>query len=342
MSAEALQLPLGPSQGALRRLTDRFGLKDTAATPRLADRIDVIPPLMIEAATVEHKSLQVFGRRIETYHITPNADIPPQGRIFFANGWRVSVRDNKEYIRHLVQAGYTVTSFDNDVTRGDITDIKAADQELQQRGKHSKIAFIKATAVREALQAFPLEPDKKASIVAHSEGTIYSGLAAALDPEKFNCFIQINSAGHAKQTSIPGIIVKGGYESVRSNQSGSRAQDSEPLIAATDIVKYVLRNFPIAIAELRTIAGTSTNRLVKYLQEEKIQTGCIWGRKDRLFPGRNLRKHIENGLFTHTSEVPDGTHDLSSSPVAYAKKTIEMIDEMRIPKLQTAGTIYQA
>lgn len=331
MSVEAVAMPWGFAKRFQTRV-------DTAPSARTETPTTTIPT--IEGGFVETKTLEVSGRNFQAYTITPNPSVEPQGRILFASGWRTQVATHNEFLLRLVQAGFTVSTFDNNFTQGDPDVIKNADRAFNN-GRHPVIEFVKAKALETTLHAFPsADPQEEVGIVAQSEGTIYSALATLANRNLFSYWIQINAAGLAKRTSIPGIITKGSIEALNCHLNHlwpSTETKTNPL----DVVKYVTNNLKVAVPELRAIATMRTQRIVEYVKNGGIPTGLVNGRRDKLFPIRNVRSHIDEGLFDHVSEV-DGAHEISTNPEGYAEQTLVTIAELRAQRGTQQQNVWDA
>lgn len=337
MTAEAFSKPLGFG-GAKNRFLSR-------SAPSLARETEVvqeIPPLHIPDATVEAQSLQVFGRRIDAYHVTPD-DATPNGRIFLANGWRGRVQGQRTFIAHLAEAGYSVTTFTNDFTRGDREKIREADSRLNTR-EFPKIAFVKAAAVRAVLDMFPVEqPEKPMGIVAHSEATIYAGIAAndLVDPD---FFIQINAAGHARRKTLPSLFLNGIRESIQTLAAVDEKVLAEKVLPK-EVVIYIRNNILLARQELRAIRHINTDKLVEHIHNLGLPTAYIGGNRDKIFPSRHMDRVIEQGIFDYVGNVKHGAHELCTAPREYAQEVLAAIDSFEASQsglVETKGIVYQS
>lgn len=321
MTAEAISRPPGFVDGARRRV---WPIRAAQASPREIEVAQELPPLKIHHGSVDSQAITVLGRKLDVYHAIPTQDIAPIGRILLANGWRSKVPGQHEFIDRLVEAGYSVTTFTNDFTRGDREKIREADNQLDTRTL-PKIAFVKAAAVHEALKAFPSEqPDERVGIVAHSEATIYAGIAATTVNEP-DFFIQINSAGHARKLSLPRMLINGVMESIHNRETSTRV-DPEKKVSPGEVVMYIRQNFSLAHQELVSMRVLGTDRLVEHLHEHGLPTAYIGGTRDRVFPRRDMDRVIERGIFDYVGDVPNGAHEICSDPNGYADEVLTAID----------------
>jgi hypothetical protein len=332
MTAEALPRYPGIVESARRRLLpERFTTSAAPVSPRQIEVVHEIPLFEIPGATVEGRTINVHGRSIDAYNVTPTTDEPLKGRLFLANGWRGRASGNHAFIRHLTDSGFEVTTFTNDFTKGDKDTIREADEQLDTKGM-PKITFVKAAAIGATLDAFPVTSViERPGIVAHSEATIYAGIAAAAKDVDPAYFIQINSAGHAKKTSLPSMAYKGMRETMQHTEL--ETDEIKERVAASDVIGYVREHRALARDELRGIRLISTDRLVEHLHEGGLPTAHIVGSQDIIFPKRQFNKLVKKGIFDYVGEVESGAHEISSSPQGYAREVLSAIGHF-----QTLGT----
>lgn len=346
MTAEALPRP-GGMHGFMEGVKGRFSPRTTPVSSREFEAAHEVPPLEIAHGTVQTRTLEVMGRQVDAYHVTPDPDIAYKGRLFLASGWRSKVPGQKDFIARLVESGYAVTTFTNDFTRGDREAIREADKKLDTRGL-PKIPFVKAAAVKEAIDAFTTDQeDEKVGIIAHSEATIYAGIAAK-DFVDAQFLIQINSAGHAKKSTFVGLMAKGVRESIQNR----KAEDTDPedinpkeKVSPSGVISYVRRNTALARQELLAIRQMNTDRLIEYLHDKGLPTGYIKGIRDKLFPHSYMERVIAKGIFNFVGEVPDGAHEICSDPNGYAMEVLAAIDSFGMKqevKLDPQGVVFQS
>lgn len=308
----------------------------------VVSRADAISPtithLTHHGASVDIESIRVDGRSTQAYQITPPPHVEPQGRLFVANGWRSSVGHQHEYILNLIQAGFTVTSFDNNFTHKDTAEAKLADVRMRSKRKTHAIEHVKAAAVLETFTTFPKLPWEEVAIAAHSEGSIYGTYAATELQDQADYLILVNPAIAAKRSSVPGIVTKAAYETYMNKVS---SQTSDDTAHVSDVVAYILENPLTGVPELSAAAKARDTQRIADLRKNGMLTANVHGDRDKIFPLRNMRRH--RNLFDVVTVVQNGAHEIVSNPNGYANAVIEthsLLREKRQPKFASSGVVF--
>jgi len=205
-------------------------------------------------------------------------------------GWSETPEAQKANIRTLVGKGVRVIA--PDTPHG---------VEAEPMENYPTIELRKMAALIETLEARGVE---KADIVAHSEGAIFSVMAAYMYPEKVRNLVLVNPAGMIGKDSLPRLAV--GFSSdvvhhiingLRGNAPKKEQESSARTLDMLGAVKEVLKNPVIqdplsAIRSIFAIANADIRDMLVAIKKSGIGISVIHSGDDRAFPMDKMQEAI--------------------------------------------------
>jgi pimeloyl-ACP methyl ester carboxylesterase len=138
---------------------------------------------------------EIYGGKIEIYDVTPErakTEVP----VIIAPGWAVNAEVFKDNIKELANRGRRSISFGN--YHG--VENNVANTENIPNEEWRKVVALIGTIESQKLD--------KVDVMAHSEGAIYTLLAAKMYPEKFRNIVLVDPAGFIQNDSWPKLLVR--------------------------------------------------------------------------------------------------------------------------------------
>lgn len=154
----------------------------------------------------------------------------------------------------------------------------APDEELQKA--HSLVEVLKASGV------------EKTDVIAHSEGTIYTVLAALEHPELFRSIVFTGPAGMVGQDTTRQLVRRFGPVMGRSLTKDMWHNPRAGLATGNDITKHVIKNPAKSLREIKDMAATRIDHVLGGLRQNGIKVGILQWNADRVFPPDRIEEHV--------------------------------------------------
>jgi pimeloyl-ACP methyl ester carboxylesterase len=141
------------------------------------------------------KTQEVYGGKIEIYDVTPEkakTEVP----VIVAPGWAVNAEVFKDNIQELAKRGRRAISFGN---------YHGVENNLTNMENIPNEEWRKVVALIGTIESQNID---KVDVMAHSEGAIYTLLAAKMYPEKFRNIILVDPAGFIQDDSWSKLLVR--------------------------------------------------------------------------------------------------------------------------------------
>lgn len=192
-------------------------------------------------------------------------------------GWSERPEAHKGNIKTFVDKGRRVIS--PDTPHG----IEAPPKE-----NYPTVELRKMAALVRTLEARGIE---KADIVAHSEGAVFSVMAAYFYPERFRSLVLVNPAGMIGSDNIKRLAI--GFSSDLIRQVINEAKKEKPnegqttgggAIDALGGTKVLAENPRAAIESVFAMANSDLRNMLIAIKEKGVRIAVIAGVNDRAFP----------------------------------------------------------
>jgi len=239
-------------------------------------------------------------------------DKPREGSlpVLIAGGWSEGTESLRDTAQVVYEDGRDVLIVDH---------ARSGGLKRNETDYHPEVAH-KAQTLLNILDDAHLE---KVDVIAHSEGSLNTALAAQLQPERFRIIINVAPAGMIGHDTIPRLgarfvpkIVRGMTKDMkeikqRDPASAKRFADAGPT--------YIRSNLRKGLREIGAIAHTQIDDQLVDLRNAGIRIGVLQSHSDSGFPDKRIYKH------TVLAEAGAGnlSEDLQMSVDAYASVAAE-------------------
>ena len=173
---------------------------------------------------------------------------------------------------------------------------------------------------------------EKVDVIAHSEGAIYTIIAATLYPEKFRNIVLVNPGGLIGQDKFHKLVGRMLVSAVHDiTQAMRNPYERRPLTnAAKEIAKYFSKNPKRATEELSAIAKSDIREMVKKLHESGIGISVVAGVDDSIFPIKPMMKVLnrQEALIEGFYSVKGG-HNKIITDAGYTSLALHALDSLK-------------
>lgn len=168
-------------------------------------------------------------------------------------------------------------------------------------------------------------------IIAHSEGAIYSAIAATLDPQKIRNLILIGPGGMIGKDTLITLAGRLSKKVARNIAQGITDRDTTETVvqANTGAFKYVVKNplhrlykEPLAIAE------SNIGPLLTFLKDLGLGIVVIHHTRDEAFPMHRIQEHARSHQMDGILAVTGLHDDMYNHPEKYTMAAEEMLSAL--------------
>lgn len=241
------------------------------------------------------------------------SDVP----VFVAPGWAETPEVFKEVMEHLFKRGRILLTIShprnyeegNSETEIDMTEVRKADNLLQ------------------ALEAKGVE---KADFVAHSEGAIYTTIAAIMEPDCFRSIVYVNPAGMAGKANFLETarrFVDSTTHDFKRVRSGEIARE-QYRYHQIERLKYIASNPIMAFKETLELSSAQIHHVLESVRKEDIKLGVIVSEDDDLFPKEEIEAYVKKDQIDAYEIVSGGHNELLYRPDQYTRTIISLLERM--------------
>lgn len=161
-------------------------------------------------------------------------------------------------------------------------------------GKVEKNPDYPTPELRKALALLDLidnSGSNKVDIVAHSEGAIYTVIAASLEPEKFRNIVLVGPGGMIGQDTLITLLGRFSKKVARNLFQGitDRKTTRKVVRAHTGAAKYIVKNPLRALKEAFAISKSNIHEMLPQLRSKGIGIVIIHHADDEAFPMHRIQ-----------------------------------------------------
>lgn len=256
----------------------------------------------LEEQFAEKEIVRVRDEELGILDIVPE-HLKTETPTFFVPGWGMTPEAYRENILELAGKDRRVLSFESPhgIDAGTL-------KEMQDAASMPEAELRKVSALVTALIAKNLS---EVNVVAHSEGGLYTILAATLFPEKFKRIVLVNPGGMIGEDS-PRQLVKRTAEETLAEASATISDKEKREHAATILrigTESAARNPAQSLREMRAIAGTQIHELLRGLKERGVRISIIHSVDDKIFPMERVQEIAREDQLDGFYSVK-GTHNI--------------------------------
>jgi pimeloyl-ACP methyl ester carboxylesterase len=284
------------------------------------------------ATAIKKYSVDSSIGKIPVVDVTPqilSSHIP----IIIAPGWSEASSNYADTQSVLGNLGRRSIAFDHPRLGG----------EVPANAQYPKAELRKATALIDVINFLNGQVD----VIAHSEGTLYTIIAATLHPEIFKNIVLMAPAGLIGPDNVPALarrflkkekryIAQGFKDKDSKNQSNIARQIIQVHLRSG---KYIATNPKRAFDEGVAMSQADTTHMLEVLRQKGIGIVVIHHADDEAFPMPRIQKNVKAKLFDGILAVTGLHDDLITHPEKYVVAAEEMLKALENKRLRTTPTI---
>ncbi|MDD5165342.1 MAG: alpha/beta hydrolase [Candidatus Pacebacteria bacterium] len=250
------------------------------------------------------KKISFHGHSVSYVDIAPPS-LKHSTPIFIAPGWGETPRTFKTLMGLLYDNGYRVISVYH----------PRHDLKLITRGNISRFELQKADIIAEIIDT---EHITKVDVIAHSEGTVNSVIAAHMRPSLFRQLILIGPGGLVERESYPELI---GRFMLNMFQGGpsvlwNKNEFTSFIRSFIDMSKYFLSNPMLGLLEGSAVSHAHMQQSLTAIHEAGVAVTIVCGTKDVVFPHKKM-KSISALTWIDIRDMAGGHDDICVHPQRY-------------------------
>jgi len=281
-------------------------------SPVPADRGEA--PRSIDEQLRHMESIPVLDGKVDYTEVRPEqprSEVP----IMMAPGWGGDVAHSfKEGMRTFAERGRTSIAIEHPQTVKQVPERMPKD--LAESNPIEEVR--KAAAMLEFIDAKGFE---KVDVLAHSEGAIYTLLAATVAPEKFRSIVISNPAGMVGKDNLLKFVLRSmrGVGEPGTAFPGEKYKTPKELEKGGGVLGYVLSRPREALGDFVAITKSDVFRLLKGLHEKDVRIAVMAAVEDKMFQMRDLQKAFgKGGEIDGFLSVRGGHTEILDHPHEYA------------------------
>jgi len=227
--------------------------------------------------------LEISGERIEVHDLVPEkqkSDVP----VLVAPGWAFTPRGMKYSLFSLVEAGRRAISVNapHGVEKKDLENSPMAEPLAELR---------RVEAIMRALEQKQID---KVDVIAHSEGGLYTAIAATLYPEKFRNLILVNPAGMIGKDNL--LRLGAGFTANATIEILRRVLREPPkeknAFNLSEYLKTIFSEPRKSFEEIQAVSQSDIREMLEGLRARGIRVAIIHTVDDKGFPMDRMQQAI--------------------------------------------------
>jgi len=183
------------------------------------------------------------------------------------------------------------------------------------------------------LEFFEQKGLNKVDALAHSEGAVYTLLAAAASPKKFRSLVLTNPAGLIGKDNLFQFTKRsflGPGKKGEAFPGEKMVQPKESVLKGEGMLGFILHNPKKAFKDLRALTNSDVHSLLKELHDKGVRIAILAGVDDRMFPAKKL----STDLSEYSNEIDGflslkgGHTEILDHPEMYAKTVDSLLTSL--------------
>lgn len=279
------------------------------------------------------ESIPVLDGRVDFTDVRPEhpkTEVP----LLLAPGWGGDIAASfKEGMRTYAERGRRSIAIEHPQT------VKQVSERIPAEVKTSNpiVEVRKAAAMLEFLDKQGID---KADVLAHSEGAIYTLLAATVAPERFRSIVISNPAGMLGKDNLIKFSLRAmrGVGKPGAPFPGEKWQTPPELQKGGGVLGYVARHPREALGDFVAITESDVYHLLKDLHDKGVRIAVIAAVEDKMFQMKDLQKAFGKGREIDGFLSFRGGHtEILDHPTTYARAVESLLTKLE-KKGSTQGT----
>src|SRR5581483_11653997 len=189
--------------------------------------------------------------------------------VLVAPGWGGSIAAIEGPLRELTERGRRVIAMSTPRDRGIGKELREEDRKMA-----------------DLLGILQAEKIKKVDVVAHSEGAIYSSMAALIDPEKFRYLVLVNPGGMIGKDATPKLLTRFALNTMEKAVHATAHPQYMGTIGSmgAEGFKAIINNPELTYRELHEISRADIHNTLRYVHSKGVGIFIIQTTGDTVFP----------------------------------------------------------
>ena len=273
------------------------------------------------------QTIIIGDRRIEIADIAPKKEIT-RIPVLIGLGWLETPDILKQNILGLMEHGRRV------ICPNTPHGIKIQSDISKNRGEYPAVELMKMAALIYTLKSLNID---KVDVVSHSEGAIFSVMAAYLYPEKVRNMVLVNPAGMIGKDNLPRLML--GFSSdiimhiIDEIHGIIKTADSEfrnHSLTALAHTRILSENPLQDIRSVFAIANSDIHSMISSLREKGVRVSVVLSTTDLVFPEKRIERIITNEKLDGTYIVEGSHNSYYLNPSEYNSTVNKALDAMEI------------
>lgn len=247
------------------------------------------------------ETVELYGGKLHVVDVQPEqqkSEIP----VFVAPGWAANAEVFKDNILGCATEGRRTLSLQN------FHGIKAENIDDYPNAELRKVAALIKTLDEKQIE--------KTDVIAHSEGALYTIIAAKLYPDRFRNIVLVAPAGMIGKDTVTRLGVGFSHDVTRQMVNGViDGEIRRPMLRAFRESGKAVASGPLeSVKQVFAIADAEIHNWLKELKDQGIGIAIIHGVDDKAFPMERMQAVAKSEQMHGFYSVKGGHNDIYLKP----------------------------
>lgn len=255
----------------------------------------------LEAQYHNSETVELYDGKLHVVDVQPEqqkSEVP----VFVAPGWAANAKVFKDNILGCAAEGRRTLSLQN------FHGIKAENIDEYPNAELRKVAALIKTLDEKKIE--------KTDVIAHSEGALYTIIAARLYPERFRNIVLVAPAGMIGKDNIARLGVGFSHDVTRQAVQGvADGTIRKPMLRALRESGKAIASSPLeSVKQVFAIADAEIHTWLKELKDQGIGIAMIHGVDDKAFPMERVQEVAKSEQMHGFYSVRGGHNEIYLRP----------------------------
>ncbi|MBI3255669.1 MAG: alpha/beta hydrolase [Candidatus Andersenbacteria bacterium] len=246
-------------------------------------------------------TVELYGGKLHVVDVQPEqqkSEVP----VFVAPGWAANAEVFKDNILGCASEGRRTLSLQN------FHGINTENIDEYPNAELRKVAALMKTLDEKKIE--------KTDVIAHSEGALYTIIAARLYPERFRNIVLVAPAGMIGKDSVARLGVGFSHDVTRQAVNGViDGEIRKPMLRAFRESGKAMASNPLeSVKQVFAIAAAEIHTWLKELKDQGIGIAVIHGVDDKAFPMERVQEVARSEQMHGFYSVKGGHNDIYLKP----------------------------
>lgn len=261
-------------------------------------------PAYLEEQFNNPTTMELYSGKLHVVDVQPEqekSEIP----VFVAPGWVANAEVLKDNILGCAKEGRRTLSLQN------FHGIKAENIDEYPNAELRKVAALIKTLDEKGIDTV--------DVIAHSEGALYTTIAARLYPDRFRNIVLVAPAGMIGKDNIARLSVSFSHDITRQTVNGViDGSIRKPMLRAYQESGKAMASGPLqSVKQVFAIADAEIHNWLKELKDQGLGIAVIHGVDDKALPMERMQKVAKLEQMHGFYSVKGGHNDIYLKPKAF-------------------------